>query len=129
MVRFGILFSVLGTLSGLRAARTWVWFPETAQLSSLLQTFRIGGAIPLLLLHAFVVRKWQIYPIVGSVYFLVSILSALQSWVSLCFLNNQFPLLSFPHLLPPLLYLHYFQVCYDIIRPSISDGVFLFFCL
>ena len=45
------------------------------------------------------------------------ILSALQPWVSLGLLNNQSPLLSVLHLLHPLLYLHYFQVCYDI-HPS-----------
>jgi len=47
-----------------------------------------------------------------------SILSALQSWVSLGLFNNQSPLLSIFHLLHPLLCLRYFQVCYNIIHPS-----------
>ena len=47
-----------------------------------------------------------------------SILSALQSWVSLGFLNKQSPLLSIFCLLHPLLCLRYFQVCYNIIHPS-----------
>ena len=54
-----------------------------------------------------------------------SILSALQPWVSLGFLNNQPPLLSIFYLLHPLLCLHYLQVCYIIIHPSISSKVFL----
>ena len=41
---------------------------------------------------------------------LLSILSALQPWVSFGLLNNQSPLLSIFHLLHPLLNLHYFQV-------------------
>ena len=45
-------------------------------------------------------------------------ISALQPWVSLGLRNNQSPLLSVFCLLHPLLYLHYFQVCYDIIHPS-----------
>jgi hypothetical protein len=43
-----------------------------------------------------------------------SILSALQAWVSLGLLNNHSPLLSVFRLLHPLLYLHYFQICYNI---------------
>ena len=46
--------------------------------------------------------------------------------MSLGLLNNHSPLLSFLHLLHPLLYLHYFQVCYDVIHPSISSRVCLF---
>jgi len=49
---------------------------------------------------------------------LLLLLSALQPWVSLGLLNNQSPLLSVFHLLYPLLYLHYFQVCYNVIHPS-----------
>ena len=47
-----------------------------------------------------------------------SFLSALQPWVSLGLLNNQSPLLSVFRRLYPLLYLHYFQVCYNLIHPS-----------
>ena len=50
--------------------------------------------------------------------FFPSFLSALQPWVSLGLLNNQSPFLSTFQLLHPLLYLHYSQVCYHIIRPS-----------
>ena len=53
-----------------------------------------------------------------------SFLSALQPWVSLGFLNNQSPFLSVFHLLHPLLYLHYFQVCYHIIHPSQTRSPF-----
>jgi hypothetical protein len=49
----------------------------------------------------------------------LSILSALQPWVSLGLLNNQSQLLSISRLLHPLLYLHYFQVCY--IFPGINN--------
>ena len=47
-----------------------------------------------------------------------SILLALQPWVSLGLLYNQSSLLYVLHLLHPLLYLHCFQVCYDVIHPS-----------
>ena len=50
--------------------------------------------------------------------FLPSSLSVLQPWVSLGPLNNQAPLLSVFCLLYPLLYLHYFQVCYNVINSS-----------
>ena len=52
-----------------------------------------------------------------------SILSALQPWVSLGLLNNQSPLLCV-HLLHLLFYLHYFQVCYDVIHPSQTGSSF-----
>ena len=45
-------------------------------------------------------------------------LLALQPWACLGLLNNQSPLLSVFRLLYPLLYLHCFQVCYNIIHPS-----------
>jgi hypothetical protein len=54
--------------------------------------------------------------------------SALQSLVSLGVLNSQSPLFSVFRLLCPLLYLHYFQGCYNVI-PSISNEVFLSFIL
>jgi hypothetical protein len=53
-----------------------------------------------------------------------SFLSALQPWVGLGFLNNQTSLLSVFRLLYSL-YLRYFQVCYNVIHPSISEEVFL----
>ena len=52
------------------------------------------------------------------------ILSVPQPWVSLGPLNNQSPLLFTFHLLHPLLYLHYFQVCYTIIHPSQARSSF-----
>jgi len=48
----------------------------------------------------------------------IPFLSAPQPSVSVGLLNNQFPLLSIFRLLYPLLYLHYFQVCYNVIHPS-----------
>jgi hypothetical protein len=63
-----------------------------------------------------------LYIYVSSDYLLIyihpSILSALQPWVSLGLLNNQPSLLFVFRLLHPLLYLRYFQVCYNIIHPS-----------
>lgn len=44
-----------------------------------------------------------------------SILSGLQPWGSLGLLINQCPSLSIFHLLHPVLYLNYFQICYNIV--------------
>ena len=63
----------------------------------------------------------EIYRTEGQI---TAILSALQPWVSLGLLNNQSPLLSIFRLLHPLLYLHYFQVCYNIIHPSQAKSSF-----
>ena len=52
------------------------------------------------------------------------ILLALQPWVSLGLLNDQSLLLSIFRLLHPLLYLRYFQVCYNIIHPSQARSSF-----
>ena len=53
-----------------------------------------------------------------------SILLALQPWVSLGLLDNQSPLLSILRLLCPLSYLHYPQICYNIIHPSRTRSSF-----
>jgi len=47
-----------------------------------------------------------------------SFLLVLQTWVSPGLLNDQSPILSYFHILHPLLYRHHFQVCYRIIHPS-----------
>jgi hypothetical protein len=84
MVQFGIRFIVRGTVTGLRAARTWVWFLEMAQLFPNLQRLRLGGDIPLLPLHAFVARTWQVYLIIGSVYFLVNVTKKKEFYTDFC---------------------------------------------
>ena len=50
-----------------------------------------------------------------------SILLALQPWVSLGLLDNQSPLLPILRLLCPLSYLHYPQICYNIVYEALGS--------
>jgi len=73
LVQFVVRFIVLETVTGLRGCTDLGLIPGNGITFSHLQVLRLGGDIPLLSLHTFVARTWQIYLIIGSGYFLICV--------------------------------------------------------